>query len=165
MPRPLTLAVLLAGLALGGAARSADQTVLSPYAAIVKPKPPPDDAKPLGSDGCNHTFERAGYPEITSHCAQPSNTPNDCGYYVGGGCVCGPYCCHGGPPSPLQGTFGWDYCCGPCGLKHRVVLGWCFGCRPKGGLGSYQEEGPRVPNPLAWKLPSREGECYGCVKH
>jgi hypothetical protein len=135
MPRPLTLAALLAGLTLGGAARSAD------------------DDKPLGSDGCNHTFERAGYPGETSCLAKPANRPGYCGYYVGGGCVCGPCASRGGPPSPNQGTFGWDYCHGPCGLNHRVMLCWFYRCRPQGGTGDYRTDGPHVPNPLALKLP------------
>jgi hypothetical protein len=148
MPRPLTLAAVLAGLLLAGSARSADEAK------------PPDDAKPLGTDGCNNTFARAGYPDETSCFAKLGRRPNYCGYYVGGGCVCGPVTCHGSLPAPYQGTYGWDYCCGPCGLNHRVILGWCFGCRPKGGTGAYKTDGPHVPNPLALKLPP--AECDSC---
>jgi hypothetical protein len=147
MPRLLPIAAVVAGLTLGGAARSAD------------------DAIPLNSDGCNHTFARAGYPDQISCLAKPTIRPEYCGYYVGGGCVCGPHVCHGGPPEPLQGTFGWDYCHGPCGLHHRVVLGWCFGCRPKGGTGAYKTEGPHVPNPFALKLPEVHGDCCDICAH
>jgi hypothetical protein len=149
MPRPVTLAAVMAGLALtlplAGTARSAD------------------DDKPLGSDGCNHTFERAGFSNETSCLAQPGRRPNYCGYYVGGGCYNGPCISKGGPPGPLQGTYGWDYCCGPCGLNHRVVLGWCYGCRPKGGTGSYRVDGPHTPNPLAIKLRETNGDCEFCA--
>jgi hypothetical protein len=147
MPRSLTFAALLAGLTLGGAARSAD------------------DDKPLGSDGCNHTFARAGYPDEVSCLAKPGRRPEYCGYYVGGGCVVGPHYSNAGPPNPLQGTFGWDYCQGPCWLNHRVMLGWCYNCRPKGGIGSYHTDGPHVPNPLALKLRETNGDCEYCAHH
>jgi hypothetical protein len=111
-----------------------------------------EDAVPLGSDDGRHTFARSGHPELVSHCAQPSSTPAYAGYYVGGGCPC-----RGGPPGPLQGTFGWDYFGHPC-LPHRVALGWCFGCRYKGGTGAYATEGCPIPNVFAIKLPER-GYC------
>jgi hypothetical protein len=145
MPRTLPIVAIFAGLTLGAPAWSAD------------------DDKPLGSDGCNHTFIRAGYPDEVSCLAKPGRRPEYCGYYVGGGCVCGPCFCHGGPPAPLQGTFGWDYCTGPCGLNHRVMLVWCSWCRPKGGTGAYKTDGPHVPNPLALKLPETHGDCEICA--
>lgn len=157
MPRLLTLAALLAGLALGGAARAADE------AQPAQPAKPPDDAKPLGSDGYCHTFERAGYPNETSCLAKPGNRPEYCGYYVGGGCVLGPHACTACPPTTMQGTYGWDYCHGPCWLNHRVMLGWCLGCRPKGGTGAYKTDGPHVPNPLALKLPEIGPDCDACA--
>jgi hypothetical protein len=108
----------------------------------------PEQAIPLGSDGCNHTFARAGYPDHISRCAAPSNTPAYAGYYVGGGCVFA-----GGPPGPLQGTWGWDY------FTHRlyhpcVVLNWCD-CRYQGGTGSYRTDRCPVPNVFAVKIGSR----------
>ncbi len=112
----------------------------------------PEEAVPLGSDDPRHTFARAGHPEQISACAQPGNTPAYGGYPVGGGC---PY--FGGPPGPLQGTFGWDYFGHPC-WPHRVALGWCVGCRYKGGSGAYATEGCPIPNIFAIKLPER-GHC------
>jgi hypothetical protein len=152
MPLSITRAAALAGLMLTGllltgAARAAD------------------DDKPLGSDGCDHTFARAGFPDETSCVAKPGRRPNYCGYYVGGGCVSGPCISRGGPPNPDQGTWGWDYCHGPCCLNHRVMLGWCYGCRPKGGTGSYRVDGPHIPNPLALKLPETHGDCEVCAHH
>jgi hypothetical protein len=131
MTRYAYLPALLAGLALGGAARAED------------------DAVPLGSDGCDHTMRRAGYPDEVSCLARPGNTPAFCGYYVGGACVC-----LGGPPGPCQGTFGWDYCC-TCGFHHHVMLGWCTKCRYKGGSGAYKTDGPPVPNIFGGKLHPR----------
>jgi hypothetical protein len=149
MPRPTTPVAVLAGLVLAltapGAARSAD------------------DDKPLGSDGCNHTFERAGFPDETSCLAKPGRRPNYCGYYVGGGCVSGPLVNRGGPPNLDQGTYGWDYCHGPCCVNHRVILGWCYGCRPKGGYGAYKVDGHHIPNPLALKLAETNGDCEFCA--
>ena len=94
------------------------------------------DPIPLGSDGCDHTFARAGHPEIVSRCAQPSNTPAYGGYYVGGGSPC-----KGGPPGPLEGTFGWDYF-GCRRWPHRIALGWAG--RYQGGTGAYKTDGPRI---------------------
>src|SRR5689334_8758747 len=97
-----------------------------------------DDAIPLGSDGRDHTFARAGHPEKVSHCARPSNTPAYSGYYIGGGGFC-----RGSAPGPLQGTFGWDYVgCRPS-LRH-VALRWCN--RYQGGSGAYRTDSLYVPN-------------------
>ena len=112
---------------------------------------PPEQAIPLGSDGCNHTFARAGYPDHVARCAAPSNTPAYGGYSVGGGCPCA-----GGPPGPLQGTWGWDYFCHR--LFHpRVALGWCD-CRYQGGTGAYRTDRCPVPNVFAVKFAPRPGE-------
>ena len=121
---------------------------------------PPEDAIPLGSDGCNHTFARAGYPDHISPCAAPSNTPAYAGYYVGGGCPCA-----GGGPGPLEGTWGWDYFCHrlfhPC-----VALNWCD-CRYQGGTGSYATDRCHVPDVLSVKFKHRPegGECPGDCHH
>jgi hypothetical protein len=111
----------------------------------------PEQAIPLGSDGCNHTFARAGYADHVAPCAAPSNTPAYAGYYVGGGCPCA-----GGPPGPLQGTWGWDY------FSHRlfhprVALNWCD-CRYQGGSGAYRTDLCPVPNVFAVKFAPRPGE-------
>ncbi len=131
-----SLWIALAGtLALGGSLRAAD------------------DAIPLGSGVCDHTFARAGYPNEVSCLAHPTNSPAYCGYYVGGGCVL-----RGGPPGPLDGTWGWDFVGRPC-LPHKVMLGWCFKCRYQGGSGSYRTDGRPVPNVFDVKLPHRPEEC------
>lgn len=139
MVRKSFLGALLAGLVLAGSAAAE----------------PPKEAIPLGSDGCNHTFARAGYSDQLSCLASPSVTPNYCGYYVGGGCACG-----GGPPGPLQGTWGWDYC-HTCCLAHRVALGWCH--RYQSGIGSYRTDFIHVPNVFALLVPKNEehheGKC------
>lgn len=145
MRRPVYCVALIVGLTYAGPSRAAD------------------DDKPLGSDGCNHTFERAGYPDQVSKLAQLGRTPSYCGYNIGGGCTF-----RGGAPGPLQGTWGYDYCCGPCNLRHKVMLGWCFACRPKGYTGAYKTDGPPVTNVFGYKLPEAEkaGEsCAECGKH
>ena len=109
-----------------------------------------DEPIPIGSGACNHTFDRAGHPEISSKLATASDTGNSIGYYVGGGCAF-----RGGPPGPEQGIWGWDYI-GPAWLPHNIVLGWCQRCREQGGTGAYQTDGPRVPNIFGIKLPSRQ---------
>jgi hypothetical protein len=175
MARHFFLAALLAGLA-GARAAGADPRVGPPPAsdpgALLGSTPPPahriikgpaaghDTAAPpaaekkpvpLGSDDPRHTYERAGYHYgDVSKIARPSNTPEFCGYYVGGGC---PF--HGGPPGPLEGTFGWDYCCHKL-FCPRVQLGWCH--RYKGGTGDYRTEGPYVPNIFAF--PPKEGHTH-----
>jgi hypothetical protein len=128
-----TLLAALTVVALAGPARSDEA--------------PPKDAIPLGSDDCRHTFARAGYyPGEVSRCAAPSNGPDDGGYYVGGGCPV-----FGGPPGPLQGTYGWDYI-GHHPLYHCVVLGWCH-CRYKGGTGAYAVDTCPVPDVFKFSLP------------
>jgi hypothetical protein len=79
---------------------------------------------------------RAGWPECIRQRATPSNTPHDCGYWVGGGAAW-----HGQGRLLDEGTFGWDY----FGLtsRKRVALGWWHG-RQQGGLGAYPTDGPQV---------------------
>src|SRR5687768_16561419 len=50
--------------------------------------------------------------------AQPSDTGHYVGYWVGGGCLR-----KGDPPTPDEGTWGWDY--GGCLFPKRVYLLWC----------------------------------------
>jgi hypothetical protein len=137
MPRAFFLGALLAGLALGGSAQAEDKV----YS--------------LNAQVADHTFQRAGYPNHVSPYARPTNTPEYSGYYVGGGCVW-----RGGPPGPEQGAWGWDYFGGHW-LRHRVLLGWCNGCRYQGGTGQYKTDGPEVPNVFGLKLPKRETGCEG----
>lgn len=107
-----------------------------------------------GNGGPPHTFDQAGHPEQISKCAYPSNTPNYFGYYVGGGCVC-----HGGPPGPADGTWGWDYA-GLCCHCKKIVLGWCSKCKGGPYGGPYAVEGRRTPDigPYVEKL--KEGPCH-----
>jgi hypothetical protein len=100
---------------------------------------------------------RAGFPRIVSCLAIPSQTPAYYGYFVGGGRVFG-----GNGAGPLEGTWGWDYG-GRCLYNPCLVLG--FGSTHyQGGTGSYKtDKGPKVPNPLGYKIPSHNehGECSG----
>jgi hypothetical protein len=139
MPRAACLTAFLVSLAFVSGGRAQDK-VFSLYAPA-----------------CDHTFKRAGCPNEISRCARPTNTPEYCGYYVGGGCVC-----RGHGPGPEQGTWGWDWLGGRW-LHPRVVLGWCDRCRYQGGTGAYKTDGPEVPNVFGLKLPHRESE--NCEKH
>ena len=65
----------------------------------------------------------------------------------------------------LECDFGWDYCHGPCGLNHRVVLRWWNKPHEQGGIGAYHTDGPHVPNPLALKLPEVGPDCDVCAHH
>lgn len=136
-------------------------TVLTSLALVQGSLWASDEAIPLGSDGHNHTFERAGYPNEVSKLAHPTNTPKYAGYYVGGGCVC-----RGGGPGPLQGTYGWDFV-GGCLVRPKVMLAWCFKCRYQGGSGAYKTDGPHVPNVFGVHLPERPAENgeHGCECH
>jgi hypothetical protein len=87
-------------------------------------------------DGASH--ERAGHPNEVAPWAHPSDTGRYVGYEVGGGAA---HARHAEPPSPDDGTWGWDYH-GSC-LPSRVVLGWWHGRKPQGGTGAYNSDGPR----------------------
>jgi hypothetical protein len=110
------------------------------------------EAVPLGSDGRDHTLQRAGHPYCVSKIAKPGVTPQYGGYYVGGGCILP---CLSGPLAPHWGTFGLDYCQNKL-FRYHVRLGWCCPERRKGGVGSYRTDGPPVPNIFAIHLPERE---------
>jgi hypothetical protein len=90
----------------------------------------------------DHTFHRAGYPNIISKWARPTDTGKYCGYYVGGGAAF-----RGEPRYPCEGTWGWDYC-GWHRLPHRVMLCWWHGRKYQGGSGAYKTDGPVFPEPL-----------------
>lgn len=89
-----------------------------------------------------HTHCRAGSPRCVGTHNQPSERPSECGYYVGGGAAF-----HGDVRCRNEGTFGWDYCHGL--LPHRAILGWYHGRRYQGGIGSYEPNGPHVPDIFA----------------
>ncbi|MDR3635920.1 MAG: hypothetical protein P4L84_19110 [Isosphaeraceae bacterium] len=86
-----------------------------------------------------HTLERAGSPHVISAHAQPTNTPEYVGYYVGGGSA------HGGDARTWQeGTWGWDY--EGMHFRRHVGLNWSHGRRYQGGTGSYRADGPHLPD-------------------
>lgn len=79
----------------------------------------------------------AGCPLCVSRLAQPSNTCDYDGYYVGGGAA------HfGDAPCPQEGTWGWDYF--GCHFNRWVDLGWWHGRRDQGGTGAYKTDGPHL---------------------
>jgi hypothetical protein len=85
----------------------------------------------------DHTFARAGFPNVIASWARPSQTPKYMPGYIGGSIA------HGGdfPIAPWDGVFGYDYVGhGPPG---RVFLGWAHDpVNPR--MGSYRTDGPRV---------------------
>ena len=83
----------------------------------------------------SHNACRAGYPTCLAENLQPSTTPAECGYYVGGGSAS-----HGDRRCRNEGTYGWDFRHGI--LPSRVALGWWHGRRAQGGTGSYSPDGP-----------------------
>jgi hypothetical protein len=149
MGTSMTAVALVASLTLGLG------KTYPPTRGAKNPRPAPaevlDTAVPLGSDGCNHTEYRAGFPFWVSRCARPGVTPQYCGYYVGGGCILPR---RAGNPGHWRGTFGLDYCRNKI-LPHHVKLGWS--CPPlyKGGTGAYKTDGPPVKNVFAIKLAER----------
>jgi hypothetical protein len=85
----------------------------------------------------DHTFARAGFPNVIAPWARPSRTPEQMPGYVGGSIPLG----GDGPVAPYDGTFGYDYV--GYGSPGRVFLGWAHDPvypRP----GSYRTDGPRV---------------------
>jgi hypothetical protein len=101
------------------------------WAAAAAAEPPPADSEAAHA--------RAGHPECHSCLAVPADTGSYVGYQLGGGC---PYPHRADAPLPVEGTWGWDY--QGCLLPRRVILGWWHGRRYQGGMGAYQNEGPRV---------------------
>jgi hypothetical protein len=97
-------------------------------------------AAPCACIACSCSAEgdcRAGNPQCIARHAQPSNTPSDSGYYVGGGA---PF--HGQPRFSDEGTWGWDY--SGRFLDRRIWLNWWHGERAQGGAGQYKTDGPRL---------------------
>ena len=84
-----------------------------------------------------HPHVRAGCPRSIAWWAQPSNTAQYGGYYVGGSTQI-----HGDTRCPNEGVWGWD----SMGLlfnKH-VWLGWAHGPRHYAGEPAYKTDGPHV---------------------
>lgn len=81
--------------------------------------------------------QRTGYPQCISPLARPSESPHECGYWVGGGA---PH--HGEGRCVDEGTWGWDY----SGIlfPKRVALLWWHGQREQGGSGAYKTDGPKL---------------------
>ncbi len=97
---------------------------------------------------CEHTLERAGFPNRLGSQALPTVTPYYCGDYVGGGAA------YVGrePRRRNEGTWGWDYTGGRL-LPGRIFLDWSHGRRYQGGTGRYQTDpNLEVPNIFANKL-------------
>lgn len=94
-------------------------------------------ADPPADLGCDHA--RAGCPRQISPLAMPTNTPANCGGYVGGGCA---FPRLADDRSPEEGTWGRDY----VGwiIPRRVFLGWWHGRSYQGGTGAYRTDGPKL---------------------
>ena len=97
-------------------------------------RPAPRD----GTPGSPERQQRAGYPLEVAPWAHPSDTGRYVGYSVGGGSVNNRT---GDPPSPDEGTWGWDY--RGWLFPRRVILGWWHG-RYQGGTGAYRTDGPHL---------------------
>jgi hypothetical protein len=89
------------------------------------------------STEAEHTFERAGFPNVVAPWAIPSQTPKKALGIIGGSVAFG----GAAPVARTEGTIGYDYVgFGPPG---RVFLGWGHDPvypRP----GTYRTDGPRV---------------------
>ncbi len=96
-----------------------------------------DQALPVRQETPNEGHVRAGCPQVIAPYAQPSNTPDYFGYYVGGGAAV-----HGQARSPNEGTWGWDY--GGLLPKH-IALNWWHGASP--GRRRVLCDGPQVIGP------------------
>lgn len=83
---------------------------------------------------------RAGNPTVVKRLAQPSSTPRNIGYYVGGGALSRR---KGDGPTVEEGTWGWDY--QGAVVRRRVDLLWWHGRRYQGGSGAYRTDGPHLP--------------------
>jgi hypothetical protein len=81
--------------------------------------------------------QQAGCPRTVAWWAVPSNTGGYALYRVGGGC---PYPLAADPPSPGEGTWGWDYV--GRWFPRNVILGWWHDNHDRGG--TYQTDGPNT---------------------
>jgi hypothetical protein len=93
---------------------------------------------PMGTTTeADHTFARAGFPDVIAPWAIPSQTPKKARGIVGGSIPWG----GAAPVARTEGVFGYDY----VGYSDpgRVFLGWAHDPvypRP----GTYRTDGPRV---------------------
>ena len=119
----------LAAVALGE--RSVSAADLTPFMGR-----PATQRKHLQGDQC----ARAGNPQCISPLAQPTESPHEEGYFMGGGARQGSRC--GGERSCQEGVWGTDY----TGIlfAKRTHLQWWHGARYQGGTGSYGTDGPRL---------------------
>jgi hypothetical protein len=111
---------------------------IGPAAFAEEGKPPSCWAAWWSRKSMDHSLERAGHPEQSSCLAQPSDTGDYGGYYVGGGCAFG-----GHYPCADEGTWGWDY----AGwlVPRKIFLLWSHGQCYQGGRGAYRTDGPQLP--------------------
>jgi hypothetical protein len=131
MFRPVWFILILGGLACVAGDHAAEAGHLFHHDRGTPPPGPPRVFE--------HSHARAGNPLCISPHAKPTSTPDYVGYYVGGGSACG-----GCPRRIEEGTWGRDYE-GLC-IPRNVGLGWSHGRRYQGGTGSYDPDGPFVPD-------------------
>jgi hypothetical protein len=98
--------------------------LMSAFAAALLGPAQPDACQPV----C---------PRKVAWWAIPSDTGAYVPYRVGGGC---PRPLVADPPSPTDGTWGWDYV--GRWFHRNVILGWWHGRRQQGGTGAYATDGP-----------------------
>jgi hypothetical protein len=124
----MTLSTLLVNGCLAGVLGQ-----LLPMNCTLITRPQQIQAPPCDRD------QQTGHPGCIAWWAIPSDTGRYTMYRVGGGCPC-PRLAE--PPSPCDGTWGWDYV-GRCFHPH-VILGWWHGLAYQGGTGSYKTDGPTL---------------------
>jgi hypothetical protein len=92
---------------------------------------------PGTTTAADHTFARAGFPDVIAPWARPGRTAKEMPGIVGGSVALG----GDAPVARTEGIFGCDHTgFGPPG---RVFLGWAHDpVRPV--MGSYRTDGPRV---------------------
>jgi hypothetical protein len=150
------MAALAAGLGLAGWGRAALAGLFFQRHEERKIERRNDRSRERGSDPLgpprtfSNTFDRAGFPQMLSNHAIPTNTINECGHYVGGGG--GGLLHRAGPRCVNEGTWGWDY----VGRfpPRRVFPAWNHGRRYQGGTGRYRTDPPfEIPNIFETELP------------
>jgi hypothetical protein len=108
----------------------------------------PESHGPSTASAADHTFERAGWPNLLSPHATPSVTPHDGLGYIGGSKLKG-----GDGRGPMDGTFGFDY----QGWKRRpgrIFLGWAHDRQRQPQLGPYRTDTHQVPDPFHGLRPA-----------
>lgn len=103
-----------------------------------------DDGQPMSS-APDHTFHRAGNPQLVSRLAGPGLTRGNVMVAVGGGAPAVFHWRKSAPAGPFEGTMGMDWS-GRWFHRH-VDLRHAFAPRYQGGAGSYAtHERRHVPN-------------------